>query len=264
MMSGQGTTGIGKDRPGGLLLDLAGVVYQGERLLPGAAEAVQAVRDAGLALRFVTNTSRRCRARLVGDLGAMGLAVTGEEVFTAPLAVRAVLQARRLVPHLLVHPGVMPDFAGLPGGQGQAVVVCDAAGGFTYEALNAAFRLLLDGAPLLAVGRNRYFREDDGLSLDAGPFVAALEYAADVRAEVLGKPSSGFFHAAVQDLGLSPGDVWMVGDDVEADVLGAREAGLGAVLVGTGKCRRQDRERIAGSGAGYAEDLADLVDKILS
>ncbi|MEJ2514398.1 MAG: TIGR01458 family HAD-type hydrolase [Gammaproteobacteria bacterium] len=247
-----------------MLLDLAGVVYQGGRLLPGAADAVGRVRDAGLPVRFVTNTSRRCRARLVADLEALGLPVQATEVFTAPLAVRAVLQARRLAPHLLVHPGVLPDFAHLPPAGAPAVVVGDAAEGFTYPALNSAFRKLVDGAPLLAVGRNRYFRGDDGLSLDAGPFVAALEYAAGVEAEVLGKPAPGFFRTAADDLGLDAGEVWMVGDDVEADVLGALDAGLGgAVLVGTGKCRPADRERIEGSAAGYAEDLASAVQEIL-
>jgi HAD superfamily hydrolase (TIGR01458 family) len=93
----------------------------------------------------------------------------------------------------------------------------------------------MDGAKLVALQKNRYWRTPDGLSLDAGPFVAALEYASGERAEVVGKPEEAFFRLALEDLGLEAGEVAMVGDDAEADVAGAKRAGLLGVQVKTGK-----------------------------
>src|SRR3712207_5356153 len=93
----------------------------------------------------------------------------------------------------------------------------------------------MDGAGLIALQRNRYWRKENGLALDAGPFVAALEYASGQSATVVGKPEKGFFRLALEDLGLEAHEVAMVGDDAEADVAGAQAAGLHGILVKTGK-----------------------------
>jgi len=114
-------------------------------------------------------------------------------------------------------------------------VVGDLGEGFTYERLNPAFRHLMQGAELLALQKNRYWQTEAGLSMDAGPFVAALEYASGKRASVVGKPERDFFRLALEDLGLEAHEVAMVGDDTEADVIGAREAGLMGIQVRTGK-----------------------------
>jgi HAD superfamily hydrolase (TIGR01458 family) len=99
----------------------------------------------------------------------------------------------------------------------------------------------MEGAGLVALQRNRFWQEADGLSLDAGPFVMALEYASGKTATVVGKPESAFFEAALRDLKLDAKDVAMVGDDTETDVAGARKAGLLGVQVQTGKYRSGDR-----------------------
>jgi HAD superfamily hydrolase (TIGR01458 family) len=117
------------------------------------------------------------------------------------------------------------------------VLVGDLGEDFTYVRLDAAFRRLMGGAELVALQKNRYWEKEDGLSLDAGPFVAALEYASGKVATVVGKPEPPFFGAALADLGLSPWEVAMVGDDPHADVAGAQKAGLRGVQVKTGKYR---------------------------
>ncbi len=245
-----------------VLLDLSGVLYVGDAPLAGAREALGRLRAAGVPVRYVTNTSRSTRADVAARLARMGFAVDEAEIFTAPRAALARIRARGLRPFLLIHPGLRPEFAGVPTEPPDAVFVGDAGEAFTYAALNRAFRLLMDGAPLLAVGRNRYFREPDGLSLDAGPFVAALEHAAGVEAEIVGKPAPAFFHAACADLGVPPARCLMIGDDVEADVLGALGAGLQALLVRTGKCRPGDEVRLP-PGTPVADDLAAAVDLVL-
>jgi len=245
----------------GALLDLDGVLYVGGTLLPGAREALERLRARAMPVRFVTNTTRRPRRMILADLSAMGVTIGDEELVTPSGAACAWLKERGLSPHLLVH--LKEDFTDVLSGGAQAVVIGDAGSGFTYGALNRAFRLLMSGAPLLALAKNRYFREPDGLSLDAGPFVAALEFASGRSAEVVGKPAPAFFRTAAAGLGCLPEDTVMVGDDVEADVNGAVAAGLQAILVRTGKFQEQDLERLHADAAVVA-DFAAAVDRILA
>ena len=246
----------------GVLLDLSGVLYVGEAALPGAVEALDALARAGLPAVFVTNVSRQPRASLLGHLRAMGLPVEDSRLLTAPDAARAHLAREGLTPYLLVHPAIEAEFADIAGARPDAVLLGDAGEGFTHARLNRAFRLLMDGAVLLAMGNNRYFREADGLSLDIGPYVAALEYAADTRATLLGKPAPAFFAAALERLGCAPSEAVMIGDDAEADVGGAIAAGLRGVLVRTGKYRDGD-ERRAGAGAVVCADVRAAVARIV-
>lgn len=241
-----------------VLLDLGGVFYQGDHLIPGALDALARLRASGLALRFITNTTRQSRTELLRELAGRGLAITADELFTPAAAARDLLLARGLRPLLLIHPGLASDFAGLDTASPNAVVVGDAGDHFRYADLNRAFRLLQAGAPLLALGRNRYFQDRDGLSLDAGPFVAALEYAAGIEAELFGKPAPALFAAALRATACSPDAAAMIGDDVEADVNGALAAGLRGILVRTGKYRPGDEARLA-PGGELANDVAAAV-----
>jgi HAD superfamily hydrolase (TIGR01458 family) len=239
----------------GVLLDLSGTVYVDNELFPGASEAISQLRARHIPVRFITNTSRSSRRTIVQKLGEFGLAIHETEVFTAPLAIRDYLVKHQLTPWLLVHPAIKAEFSDLVGAEPDAVVLGDAAAAFTYASLNHAFRLLLAGARLLAVGDNRYFKERDGLSLDAGPFVTALEYAADCQALILGKPSAAFFLTAAGQLGCKTEETLMIGDDVQSDVNGALRAGMKAALVQTGKYRPGDEHKISAPGARVCTDL---------
>ncbi len=221
-----------------MLLDLDGVLYVEERAVPGAARAVDELRASGLALRFVTNTTSRPRRSIVDRLARLGFDVASEEVVTP--AALAVEHCRRRGSHrvsLLMNDAVKEDFAELEEAQGDvdAVVIGDLGRGFTPDVLNEAFRLVMGGAELVALQKNRFWRTPGGLSLDVGAFVAALEYATAREALVVGKPAEAFFAAVLAELGVDACDAVMVGDDVESDVGGALAAGLAGVLVRTGK-----------------------------
>ncbi len=243
----------------GVLLDLSGTLYVGNEIIPGAREVVVTLRRNDIPVRYLTNTSRSTRTDIFTKLLRMGFDISEEEFITAPAVMNSYLKEHHLKPWLLVHPSIRGEFDTADDPQPDAVVVCDAAESFTYENLNAAFRLLLEGARLIAIGDNRYFKEEDGMSLDAGPFVRALEYAANCEAIILGKPSPAFFHSAADQLGCKPAEVLMVGDDVYSDVNGALKAGL----VRTGKYRPGDERKISAPGACVCSDLkealADLV-----
>jgi HAD superfamily hydrolase (TIGR01458 family) len=229
----------------GVLLDLAGVIYEGENALPGALDAIDRLRHAGLSLRFVTNTTRMTKNMVLQRLSRLGLDLAENELFTPAQAVREWLARNDCSPSLLVHPDLAAEFEGISVGAHRAVVVGDAGEAFDYVGLNRAFRELIDGAQLIALAKNRSFKDTDGLlSLDAGAFVAALEFASQRTALVFGKPAPGFFEAALTSMDCPPKHAVMVGDDAEADVAGALRAGLGgAVLVRTGKYRPGDEER---------------------
>lgn len=241
----------------GVLLDISGVLCDGCAMMPGAVETVSHLRAAEIPVRFLTNTTRQSKRQLIQQLHSYGISVAPHEVFTPVAAARAWLDRNGYAPHLLVHPDLEEDFADcLPDGPA-AVVLGDAAQRFTYDNMNAAFRELQDGAPFLALARNRVFRDVDGrLSLDAGPFVEALEYASGTKARLFGKPSPEFFRAAVASTGCEPADVAMVGDDAESDVAGALSAGVGkGILVQTGKYRYGDENRVAPEPSAVVEDI---------
>ena len=246
-----------------VLLDLDGVLYVEEEPVDGATDAVAALRAAGHALRFVTNTTSRPRASILERLHRLGFDVADEELLTpAVLAVRLCRARGHRRVALLVRDDVRADFAGLEppdeGGGADAVIVGDMGDAFDYALLNGAFRQVMDGAELIALQRNRYWMTPDGLALDVGPFVAALEYATRTEAVVVGKPAPAFFATALADLGTDPADALMVGDDVESDVGGALAAGLAAVLVRTGKFREEALRDSGIEPTAIADSVADV------
>jgi HAD superfamily hydrolase (TIGR01458 family) len=250
----------------GVLLDLAGVIYEGESALPGALDAVDQIRHAGLSLRFVTNTTRMTKHMVLERLARLGLSVTESELFTPAQAAREWLARNDCSPSLLVHPDLAQEFQDDSDRVHRAVVIGDAGEAFHYASLNRAFRELIDGAKLVALAKNRSFKDADGtLSLDAGAFVAALEFASQRAALVLGKPAPGFFEAALTSMDCPPKHAVMIGDDAEADVAGALLAGLGgAVLVRTGKYCRGDEARFDPRPTVTVERLSAAVDWILA
>ncbi|ASY65412.1 HAD-superfamily subfamily IIA hydrolase, hypothetical 2 (plasmid) [Sinorhizobium sojae CCBAU 05684] len=249
-----------------VLLDLAGVVYDGNRAISGAAEAVSRLRASGLPLRFVSNTTRSTKHAVLERLANHGLSVSSEELFTPAEAACNWLRDHRRSPHLLVHPDLNSDFHDLPVTDQKAVVVGDAGDAFHYRSLNEAFRQLIGGAELLALAPNRTFKDEDGqLSLDAGPFVAALEYASQTKSIVLGKPAPDFFRSALATIPCPAAEAVMVGDDAETDVAGALRAGLGqALLVRTGKYREGDEARFEPSPTATVRDISAAADWILA
>lgn len=244
-----------------VLIDLDGVLYVEEETIKGAVDAVRRLRDRGLGLRFVTNTTAHSRDRTLAKLDRLGFSVAEHELVTpAALAVRYCHQRGHQRVALVMNEAVKRDFAALEeAGKGaQAVIIGDLGPAFGYDVLNDAFRCVMEGAELIALQKNRYWLRADGLSLDVGPFVAAIEYATSRDAYVVGKPARGFFDQLLEDLDVGADAAAMVGDDIESDIGGALHAGLQAILVRTGKYRE---ERVAESGiqpTAVVDSIADV------
>jgi phospholysine phosphohistidine inorganic pyrophosphate phosphatase len=224
----------------GVLLDIDGVLYVGDEPIEGAHQALIELREQSGGVRLMTNTTSRSRRAVHGHLLELGFDVSLQEVLTpAAMAERHCRERGYGSVTVLVSEGLREDLAGLesapPGAPTDAVILGDLGDGFTPEVLNGAFRALMDGAELVALQHNRYWRRADGLALDVGAYAAALEYASGTESVTVGKPARAFFQAAMADMELEGGV--MIGDDAEADVGGAMAAGLAGILVRTGKYR---------------------------
>lgn len=249
------------------LIDLDGVLYVGKNPIPGVRECLNFMQDHGYIYRFVSNSTRRCRGSVAERLKGLGYDVPAEYIFTPPMAaIEHMKRLRKERCFLLTAGDVHLDFenAGITIAENDVdfVVVGDAGNDFTFDRLNLALRLILDGAEILALERDRYWMESDGIVLSAGPFVAALEFATGKKSELMGKPSARFFKMAMDDMGKSVKQVAMIGDDVLTDVQGAQKMGISGILVKTGKYRE---DVMASSGVApdlVLESLAQLVDHL--
>ena len=231
-----------------ILLDVAGVLHVSGEPIPGAVEAVSRLRRQGHSLRFVTNNSTRPRAMLAEELRQLGFELDDDELQTTPRAAARELAGKRVL--ALVMGAIVPDLEGidLVGDRADAVLLggCDETiepnQVFSWMNLGRAFAELQLGAELYCLHKNKWWQTSRGPLLDAGAFVAGLEYATGVDATILGKPSPAYFAAALDALGAEPELTWMVTDDLEADVRGAQSFGMRTALVRTGKFRPETLE----------------------
>lgn len=251
----------------GLLIDIDGVLVVSWEPIAGAAEALDRLRAVEVPVRFATNTTSRTRAQIADALRSAGMPVDTEEILTAAGATAAHL--RRHHPGsrcLVINEGdVAEDLTGVEvvtSGPADVVVIGGAGPSFDYHAMGAAFALLADGAPLVAMHRNLLWQTADGLSLDAGFYVTALEQAAGVAATVIGKPATAFFEAAASDLGATPDRLAMIGDDVHSDVVGAQQVGMAGVLVRTGKFRPEVLDGLERPPDLIVDSFADVPDAL--
>ncbi|MET0801342.1 MAG: TIGR01458 family HAD-type hydrolase [Actinomycetota bacterium] len=231
-----------------LLLDIDGVLVTSWRALPGAVETIETLRRNGVPFLLITNTTTHTRASLAATLREAGFELEARDIVTAVSATAAYLNASHEGASVFVLSDGDPraDLTGVrlvDVQEADVVVLGGGYDGFSYDVMNRVFRRLNDGAAFVAMHRNLYWRTDDGLQLDGGAFVAALEAASGMTPVVCGKPSAAFFESALEMLHVAPARAVMVGDDVVNDVVGAQRAGLSGVLVRTGKFRPGDEER---------------------
>jgi phospholysine phosphohistidine inorganic pyrophosphate phosphatase len=238
--------------PSAVLFDLDGVFFVGDQPIPGGAQTCAWLAERDVPMHFVTNTTSHPRSFLAAKLARMGIVVTEEQILTPVVAARELIEQMKAEPVVAFLPAgsvadlgrlrsVAPDYDG----DVAAIVVGDLGESWDFRLMNQAFRhLMRQPAPLfVALGMSRFWADHDGLVLDVGPFVRALEFATDRQALVAGKPSPTFFAAAARHVGRPLSEVAMVGDDIRSDVEAAQMAGLCGVLVRTGKFTEADLGR---------------------
>ena len=249
-----------------VLLDLDGVLYVGDEGVLGASKVVDWLKNHSIPFLFLTNTTSRPRSQLVDKLAQFDIESTVDEFLTPPVAACHWLRQHSSGSiALFVPPATQEEFQefsileddAVEGAS--AVVVGDLGMGWNFERLNRAFRLLM-GQPkpvLIALGMTRFWNGPEGLRLDTGPYVMALQHASDADVVVTGKPAVAFYQAAINMLGTAPKETLMVGDDIRGDIEGAQKAGLKAALVRTGKFRSGDLDSEV-KPDGLLNSIADL------
>ncbi len=229
-----------------LLLDIDGVLATSWQPLPGAVRAMEWLRREGTPFRLITNTTTHTRRGLAETLEAAGFDVAAHQIVTAVVATASYLRTTHATARVFVVTDGDPgeDLEGVERvdtpADADVIVIGGAGDAFTYATMNGIFRRLMDGATLIGMHRNLFWKTKAGWELDSGAFIAGLEQAAGVTAEICGKPARAYFEAALDELGVPAGRAAMVGDDIVNDVTGAQDAGLVGVLVRTGKFRESD------------------------
>ncbi len=246
-----------------LLLDLDGVLYVGQEPLPGAIEAFGRLRETGLPIAGVTNTTTQAKSRILDKLRSLGFDFTSGEIFTpAALAIQRIGKAKVA---LFIRDQLRGDFGAIcEDEKNPAFIVMGDIGssGYAPDKLQHIFNMVMAGAQLLALHKNRFWQKPEGLVLDLGTYVAAIEYATGKQATVLGKPSQDFFRLICKRLNTDPEESVMVGDDIESDIGGAMDAGLKAILVKTGKYREEFAKKTGIKPNLTLPSIADLPDAL--
>ncbi len=232
-------------RPKAFLIDLDGTLYFKGEPCPGAIETVNYLRQERYQLRFLTNTTAQTPKMLHAQMHALGFDIYENEIFNATYACLLYLRAQpKASCHFMVDDAVKAFFKEIPidDNAPDFVVVGDYGEGFDFQTLNHAFRLLMEGAELIALQKGLYWFSSEGMFLDCGAFVTLLETAAGKTASVMGKPSETFFNIALDSLQLSASEVIVVGDDITSDIVGAETMKMRSILVQTGKFKPNQLE----------------------
>ena len=241
----------------GIVLDMEGVLHVDWSPIAGSAAAVADLAAAGIELGVLTNTTGKTRATIAERLAGIGFELPVERITTAASASAQHLHTRHAGERVyaMVERGALGELDGIElvddPGSAEVVLLGGPDESWTYPRLNAVFRALLGGVPLVAMQQNRWWPTAEGPALDAGMFVVGLSYAAATEPVVVGKPSTEIYRSACRLLGVDPAEAMMVGDDPESDLAPAAEIGMRTCLVRTGK----------GASFGAVDvdlDLADL------
>lgn len=247
-----------------ILLDLDGVLYRWPEPIPGAAEAVSALREAGKRIAFVTNNSSRTPSQVAERLASVGVDAKPDEVVTSALATAAMLSERGVRSVFVVgEEGLLDALADV------GISVVDAAAevdvvvvGFDrsadYAKLKDASVLVERGVSLVASNADPSFPAPGGESWPgAGALLAAIETTTGSRGDVIGKPEAPLFERALASAG--GGLPLVVGDRLDTDIAGASRLGWDSALVLTGTTRREDVESSPWKPTFVVDDLAGLV-----
>ena len=239
---------------GPVVFDIDGVLVTSWRAIPGAVETLRVLADRRIACSYLTNTTTLTRVQISSALSDAGMNVRPEEVITA-----AVLTADYVRAHypgarcLLINNGdITADMPGLDivGDAANAakpdVILLGGAGPeYNHRTLSRVYEWMASGVPVVAMHRSTAWETDGGLLIDTGMYLIGMEQASGRTVTAVGKPAPAGFQAAAARLGVDPDETYMVGDDLNNDVLPAQVVGMTGVLVRTGKFRQETLDRWA-------------------
>jgi len=220
------------------LIDLDGVLYNGNEIIEKAPEAIQYIKNKGYKTLFITNTTSISLKGIHQKLISLGFNVDEEEIFSAPkAAVNFLRKQNNPKCFFVLNDDLKEEFAefGTDEFSPEYIVAGDIGNLWNSEVLNKVFKMILNGSKLLALHKGKYWLTENGLKFDIGLYVAGLEFVTGKQAIVMGKPSNDFFNTAIQKLNLKHHEVAIIGDNIDTDIGAAQFLGLLGILVRTGK-----------------------------
>jgi NagD protein len=247
----------------GYLIDMDGVIYRGHDLIPGADVFIHELRSQNIPFLFLTNNSQRTRRDVATRLHRLGIAVEEEHVFTCAMATARFLaqQQPRGTAYVIGEGGLLTALHN----NGYAIVdhdpdyvVVGEGRTLSFEMAEAALNMVRGGAKLIATNLDPHCPTQSGSRPGCGALVALLEAASGVKAFSVGKPSPVMMRAACKELGLGAGQVVMIGDTMDTDILGGVQLGCRTVLVLSGGTRREDLRHYAYRPDLVVDSIADL------
>jgi len=247
----------------GLLIDMDGVIYKSSQLIPGADVFVNALRERGIPFLFLTNNSQRTRRDIAAKLARMGVDAGPEHVFTCAMATARFLASQKPdgTAYVLGETGLTtalhtngfaivdkdPDYVVV--GEGRT---------YTFEMLEHATNLVLNGAKLIATNMDPSCPTSSGTRPGCGAVVALIEEATGRKAFSVGKPSPIMMRAARKELGLDAAHTFMIGDTMSTDILGGVQLGYHTILVLSGGTRREELDQHSYQPDTVVESVAEL------
>ena len=252
----------------GILLDLEGVLYTGEKLINGAVKTIKYLKQQNLMIRYLTNTTTTSQRLILSKLRKFHIPACKSDIFSPSIAANMYLKEKNIKKiYLLSNKLLREDFADFKVDEknAKAVILGDIYKEFNWEKLNKAFQIIIENnAIIIALHKNKYCRREKKIALDLGPFVESLEYASNKRAIIMGKPEKNFFSLALKDMNLPINQVVMVGDDILSDIGGAKKNNIIAIQVKTGKFQKKDVTTSPNQPDFRINSIADLPNYINS
>ncbi len=247
----------------GFLIDMDGVIYRGPELIPGAAEFIASLRRSRIPFMFLTNNSQRTRRDVAMKLTRMGVAVEDTHIFTCAMATARFLASQK--PHGTAY--VIGEGGLLNALHSNGYAIVDRAPDYvvvgegrtlSFEMLEIAVQMVLDGAKLIATNLDPNCPTNSGTRPGCGAIVSLIEKATGIQAFSVGKPSPVMMRMARKELGMATSETIMIGDTMETDIQGGVQMGYKTILVLSGGSSRADLAKYAFKPDLVIDSVADL------
>jgi NagD protein len=247
----------------GLLIDMDGVIYGGNTMIPGADKFIHELIKRDIPFTFMTNNSQRTRLESVRKLKRLGIEVNDKHIYNSAIATASFLASQApngtvyvlgeggllssLTEHGLTMVDSEPDFVVL--GEGR---------NFTLEMVGKAVNMILEGAKLISTNRDPSPKKKGWDNLGIAATTAMIEEATGKKAFVIGKPSPVMMRSARKYIGLETAYTTMIGDTMDTDIQGGVQMGYKTILVLSGVSRSEELNNYAFKPDLIVNSIADI------